>query len=95
MSRDLTKERIGLWRGLQMAFKRATPIEKVRAAMLLSMIQLYALTEDFEKSQTSEKRRKLIHEYDRQKESIRKGIQMLFECARSRKTATTPCRSLP
>ena len=95
MSRDLTQEVIGLWRGLQMAFKRVTPIEKVRAAMLLSMIQLYALTEEFENSQDSEKRRRLIHEYDRQRESIRKGIQMLSENPKSPETPTFPCRTLP
>jgi HJR/Mrr/RecB family endonuclease len=95
MSQDLTQELIGLWQELQMAFKRTRPIEKVRAAMLLSMIQLYALTEDIENSKDSEKRRKWIHEYDRQKESIRKGIQMLFESARARETATAACRALP
>ena len=95
MSRDLTQELIGLWRDLQMAFQRTNPIEKVRAAMLLSMIQLYALTEDFENSQDWEKRRKLIHEYDRQKESIRKGIQMLYESARPRETLVASCRTLP
>ena len=95
MSRDLTQEVIGLWRGLQMAFKRVTPIEKMRAAMLLSMINLYALTEDYENSQDSEERRKLIHEYDRQKESIRKGLQMLYESARPRETARASCGTLP
>ena len=78
-----------------MTFQRTNPIEKVRAAMLLSMIQLYALTEDFENSQDPEKRRKLIHEYDRQKESIRKGLQMLYESARPRETARASCATLP
>ena len=95
MSRDLTQELIGLWRDLQMTFQRTNPIEKVRAAMLLSMIQLYALTEDFENSKDPEKRRKLIHEYDRGKESIRKGIQMLYESANRRKNGTAACRALP
>ena len=95
MSRDLTKELIGLWPGLQLTFKKALPTEKVRAAMLLSMIQLYALTEYYENSQDSEERRKLIHEYDRQQESIRKGIQMLYESARPRETPAVPCRTLP
>jgi hypothetical protein len=95
MSRDLTQEVIGLWRGLQMTFRRITPIEKVRAAMLLSMINLYALTEQFENSQDSEKRRKLIHEYDRQRESIRKGIQILSEKQKSPETIAITCRTLP
>jgi len=95
MSRDLTQEVIGLWRDLQLTFQRTNPIERVRAAMLLSMVQLYALTEEFENSQDPEKRRKLIHEYDRQKESIQKGLQMLYQSARPRETAAAPCRTLP
>jgi hypothetical protein len=95
MARDLTQELLGLWRELQMTFQRTRPIRKVRAAMLLSMIQLCALTEDFENSQDPEKRRKLSHEYDRQKECIRKGLQMLHESARPREIATAPCRTLP
>jgi len=47
--------------------------------MILAVVQLHVLIELFKNSPDQKERRRLINEYERQKESIEKGIQMLSQ----------------
>ena len=95
MTRDLEREVEELRRDLGFGFQITRPTESFCAHMTLALIQLSLIADRFKKSQNLTERRKLMHEYDRGKEAIRKGIQMLYENAKSRETETAPCRVLP
>jgi hypothetical protein len=95
MSRDLDNEVKELRRDLGFGFQRTSPTGIFCTHMILATVQLSLIAHSYKKSQNLTERRKLIREYDRQKESIRKGIQMLFQSARLREPATASCRTLP
>ena len=95
MTRDLEREVEELRRDLGFGFQRTTPTQKFCADMVLALVQLSLIADRFKKSQSITERRKLMHEYERGKESIRKGIQMLYENARPRETETASSRALP
>jgi hypothetical protein len=95
MSRDLNNEIQRLTMDMEVVFQKTRPTEIFRATMILASVHLGIIAERSDKSQDSEERRRFIDEYDRQKESIRKGIQMLYQSARRRETAPAPCRALP
>lgn len=94
MFQDMEKEVKALRQDLEAGFKIANPTYQVKATMVLAVVQLLVLIELIKNSQNPEERRELFNEFRREKESIEKGIQMLFESARSRKTSTAPCRAL-
>ncbi len=95
MSRDLENEVEELRRNLETCFQVARPSEKFRVNTILATVQLRVLAEQFKTSEDSKERRRLINEYEKEKEIIQKGIRKLCESARSRKTITAPCRTLP
>ena len=95
MTRDLESEVKELRRDLGFGFQITRPTESFCAHMTLATIQLSLIADNYKKSQSVTERRKLMHEYDRGKEIVRKGIQMLFENARQRETAPATCRTLP
>jgi hypothetical protein len=82
MSRDLENEVNELRRDLETGFKMARPTEKFRATMILATLELRVIAEQFKNSQDPKERRRLINEYEKQKESIEKGIQMLSQQTR-------------
>lgn len=77
MSRDLENEVKELRRDMEVGFQMARPTEQFRATMILATVQLRVIAELFKNSQDPKERRRLISEFERQKESIEKGIQML------------------
>ena len=81
MSRDLEKEVNELRQDLETGFKIARPTEDFRASMILATVQLRVLAELFKNSPDQKERRRLINEYEKEKESIEKGIQMLSQQA--------------
>ena len=95
MTRDLESEVKELRRDLGLGFQITRPTENFQAIMNLALVQLSLIAEKVKNSQSLNERRKLMHEYDRGKEAIRKGIQMLYENAKSRETETAPCIVLP
>ena len=95
MSQDLKKEVNDLMRDLRFGFQITRPTEQFCADMILASVQLHIIADKVKNSQELGERRKLIHEYDRQGESIRKGLQMLYESARPRETARASCATLP
>ena len=95
MTRDLESEVKELRRDLGFGFQITRPTENFCAHMTLALIQLSLIADRYKKSQSVTERRKLMHEYDRGKEIVRKGIQMLYESARPRETETASSRALP
>ena len=91
MSRDLLNEIDEMRQKLQEGLEMAKPTEQVRAIMILSVINLRVFADHIKNSPSPEERRRLINEYERQKESIEKGIQMLIQQAqRFRKLHACP-----
>ena len=82
MCRDLKKEVDELRQGLEAEFKVARPTEDFRASMILTTVRMRVLAEQFKKSQNPKERRELINEYEKQRGSIEKGIQMLQQSRR-------------
>jgi hypothetical protein len=95
MIRDLESEVNELRRDLGFGFQRRRPNENFQAIMTLALVQLSFVADRFKNSQCLNERRNLIREYDRGKEAIRKGIQMLYESPRPRETETAPRRAMP
>ena len=95
MTRDLESEVKELRRDLGFGFQITRPTENFCAHMILATVQLSLIADRYKKSQSVTERRKLMHEYDRGKEIVRKGIQMLFERARPRETETASSRAMP
>jgi len=79
MFRDLEKEVDELRQDLETRFKKARPTEDFRATMILATLQLRVLAELFKDSPDPKERSRLINEYEKEKESIEKGIQMLSQ----------------
>ena len=79
MSRDLLNEIDAIRQKLQVGLEMAKPTEQVKAVMILSVINLRVFADHIKNSPSPEERRRLINEYERQKESIEKGIQMLIQ----------------
>jgi len=78
MTRDLENEVKELRQDIGFGFQRTRPTENFCAHLILATVQLGLIANRFKKSQSLTERRKLIHEYDRQKKTIQKGIQMLY-----------------
>jgi len=95
MTRDLENEVKELRRDLGFGFQRTRPNENFCALLILAAVQLGLIVDRFKKSQNLTERRKLIHEYNKGKEAIRKGIQMLYQNARPRETETASSRAMP
>jgi hypothetical protein len=79
MSRDLLNEIDAIRQKLQVGLEMAKPTEQVKAVMILSVINLHVFVDHIKNSPSPEERRRLVNEYERQKESIEKGIQMLIQ----------------
>lgn len=77
MSGVLESEVKALRQDLEVGFQETRPTENFRATMMLGMIQLDVLTKKIQETQDPQERRRLIREFERGKESIGKGIQML------------------
>jgi len=96
MARDLENEAKALRRDLEVSFKIAKPTYQFKATMILAYVQLLVNIELFKNSQDPKERRRLINEFEKQKESIHKGIRMLFESPRVQKPdPISPSRALP
>ena len=95
MTRDLESEVKELRQDLGFGFQITRPTENFCAHMILATVQQSLIADRYKKSQSVTERRKLMHEYDRGKEIVRKGIQMLYESANRRKSGTAACRAMP
>jgi len=95
MARDLENEVKALRRDLEISFKIAWPTYQFKATMILAYLQLLVNIELFKNSHDPKERRQLINEFEKQKESIQKGIRMLFESPRVRKPNLLSSRALP
>ena len=84
MFQVLENEAKALRRDLEVSFKIAKPTYQFKATMILAYVQLLVKIELFKKSQDPKERRRLINEFKKEKESIGKGIRMLFERQRIR-----------
>jgi len=95
MLQEMQKEVRALREDLETAANVAKPTYQVKASMVLAVVHLLVLIELIKDSQYPEERRRFFNEFQREKKAIEKGIQRLFESARSRKTAPPPCRTVP
>ena len=84
MFQVLENEAKALRRDLEVSFKIAKPTYQFKATMILAYVQLLVKIELFKNSQDPKERRRLINEFKKEKESIGKGIRMLFERQRIR-----------
>ena len=79
MSRVLKNELQELRKKLMNCFQETLPTKQFNAMLSLYILYLHVLADREEKSQNPEERRQLTDEFEGRKESIERGIRMLYE----------------
>jgi len=92
---DMQNEAKKLRRDMEVISRIARPTHQFKATMVLAYLQLLVNIDLFKNSQDPTERRQLLDEFEKQKETIRKGIRMLIETARAQKPSPISNRALP
>jgi hypothetical protein len=79
MSRYLRKEVKTLRENLMNCFKETKITDKTFTSLFLSIIWLHALMDQEGKTRDPKERRRIIHEFKRKREALKKGIQYVYE----------------
>ena len=79
MSRVLKKELQKIQENLMLCFRETLPTKQFNAILFLVSMDLGLLVEEEEKNQNQKERRRIIHEFNKERKIIRKGIQRIYE----------------
>ena len=74
---NLKQELMGVRQDLMAALGQTTPAKEFGATLLMAMVGLHVTEARVRKTQNFEERRRLINEFNRQRNAIEKGIQAL------------------
>ena len=74
---NLKKELMGARQAFMAAVGQTTPAKEFGATLLMAMVGLHVTEARIRKTQNFEERRRLINEFNRQRNAIEKGIQAL------------------
>ena len=74
---NLKKELMGVRQALMASMGQTTPAKEFGATLLMAMVGLHVTEALIRKTQSFEERRRLINEFNRQRNAIEKGIQAL------------------
>ncbi len=77
MDRVLENEVKALRQDLAIGLQETKPTEQFRTTMILGTIQMELLASQINEAQDPEERRRLIREFEKGKEILGKGVQML------------------
>jgi hypothetical protein len=78
----LKKELMGVRQDLMTALGQTTPAKEFGATLLMAVVGLHVTEACIRKTQNFEERRRLINEFNRQRNAIEKGIQALRKSSR-------------
>jgi hypothetical protein len=79
---NLKKELMGVRQAFMAAVGQTTPAKEFGATLLMAMVGLHVTEGRIRKTQNFEERRRLINEFNRQRNAIEKGIQALRKSSR-------------
>ena len=79
---NLKQELIGVRQALMAALGQTTPAKEFGATLMMAMVGLHVTEARIRKTQNFEERRRLINEFNRQRNAIEKGIQALRKSSR-------------
>ena len=74
---NLKKELMGVRQDLMAALGQTTPAKEYGATLMMAMVGLHVTEGRIRKTQNFEERRRLINEFNRQRNAIEKGIRVL------------------
>ena len=74
---NLKKELMGVRKAFMASMGQTTPAKEFGATLLMAMVGLHVTEARIRKTQNFEERRRLINEFNRQRNAIEKGIQVL------------------
>jgi hypothetical protein len=74
---NLKKELMGVRQAFMAAMGQTTPAKEFGATLLMAMVGLHVTEARIRQTQNFEERREKIHEFNRQRNAIEKGIQAL------------------
>ena len=77
MHLNLKQELMGVRQALMAALGQTTPAKKFGATLMMAVVGLHVTEARIRKTQNFEERRRLINEFNRQRNAIEKGIQTL------------------
>ena len=77
MHLNLKKELMGVRQNLIVALGQITPAKEFGATLMMAVVGLHVTEARLRKTQNFEERRRLINEFNRQRNAIEKGIQVL------------------
>ena len=94
---NLKKELMGVRQAFKSALGQTTPAKEFGATLLMAMAGLHVTEARIRETRNFEERREKIHEFNRQRNAIEKGIQALrksrwesFESPRERRKRAMP-----
>ena len=79
---NLKQELIGVRQDLMASMGQTTPAKEFGATLLMAMVGLHVTEARIRKTQNLEERRRLINEFNRQRNAIEKGIRVLRKSSR-------------
>ena len=77
MHLNIKQELMGVRQALMAALGQTTPAKEFGATLLMAVVGLHVTEARIRKTQNFEERRRLINEFNRQRNAIEKGIQVL------------------
>ena len=77
MHLNLKKELVAARQSFTASIRQTTPAKEFGATLLMAMVGLHVTEARIRKTQNFEERREKIHEFNRQRNRIEKGIQAL------------------
>ena len=84
MARALKKEVKTLRRKLMKCLRKTKITDKTFTSLILSIVWLHVLVDQEGKTEDTNERRRIIHEFKRKRETLRKGIQYVYEQTKRR-----------
>ena len=79
---NLKQELMGVRQALMAALGQTTPAKEFGATLMMAVVGLHVTEARIRKTQNFEERRRLINEFNRQRNAIEKGIQALRKSSR-------------
>ena len=86
MLKNLQKELGDLRQELMNSLIGTMPSKEFRATIIMAMVGLHMIEFRIRKTQNLEERRQLIHEFNRGKDTVKKGLQALKQSTQKRST---------
>ena len=80
MSVNLQKELESIRQELRKCMSKTLPSKEYGATIILAMVGLHITEAEVRKTQNMIERRRLIHEFNDQKNTIQRSIQLLWKC---------------